>query len=484
MTEYEAVIGLETHAELLTESKMFCNCPVVDSTTAEPNKYVCEVCTAQPGVLPVINRQAIEYAMMVGIALNCQINEFNMFDRKSYFYPDLPKGYQITQYEYPIATNGWTDIDVDGQTTRIGITRAHIEEDTGKSTHVGKHSLIDLNRAGVPLLEIVTEPDFRTVEQIEAYARKLRAILIYLGVNHGDMSKGVLRFEANISVREKGGPLSDTRTEIKNLNSIRSLVRATQYEIERQIDIVRNGGVVRQETMGFNENTGTTHAQRSKEEAHDYRYFPEPDLPPLVIDTAWIKRVRESLPELPDARYARFFEDYQINTDDAHTLVDDKEVADYFEAGIEAGGDPQKLANWITTEIFRYMNDQGVDIHRVSENAVPETLVKIIELTDKGTINNNTAKDILAEILEKGGDPAKIVKDRGLSQISDTDALVEIVERIIADNPDEVSTYVGGKDGILGWFVGQAMRETRGKANAGMLNDMFRERLDALRERQ
>lgn len=489
MAEYEAVIGLETHAELLTGSKMFCSSPVVDSTTAAPNTAINEVDTAQPGTLPVINKTAVEYAMMVGLALNCQINNFNMFDRKLYFYPDLPKGYQITQYNYPIATNGWIDIEApseDGsafETKRIRINRAHMEEDTGKTFHEGKHSLVDLNRAGVPLLEIVTEPDFRTPAEVEAYARKLRSILVYLGVNHGDMSKGVLRFEANISVREVGAPLSDTRTEVKNLNSIRSLVRASEYEIKRQIKLVKNGERVLQQTMGFDDTTGKTRAQRSKEEAHDYRYFPEPDLPPLMIADEWIEAVRGKLPALPDSYYKRFTEEYGLSRDDASDIVEDKAVAEYFQQTVEAGGDPQKVSNWVTTEIFRYLNEDSTrTIKAVAENVTSEKLVKLIELTEKDVINSNTAKDVFNEMLENGSDPEKVVEERGLAQISDSSALEAIVDQIIANSPDEVATYMGGKDSIIGWFVGQVMRETRGKANAGVVSGMLRERLNKLRD--
>ncbi len=489
MADYEAVIGLETHAELLTGSKMFCSSPVVDSTSAAPNTAVNEVDTAQPGTLPVINKKAVEYAMMVGLALNCQINPFNMFDRKLYFYPDLPKGYQITQYNYPIATNGWIDIEVPADnaagyvTKRIRINRAHMEEDTGKTFHEGKYSLVDLNRAGVPLLEIVTEPDFRTPEEVEVYARKLRSILVYLGVNHGDMSKGVLRFEANISVREVGAPLSDIRTEVKNLNSIRSLVRASEYEIERQIKLVKNGERVLQQTMGFDDSTGKTRPQRSKEEAHDYRYFPEPDLPPLMIGKDWIETVRAELPALPDLYYKRFTEEYGLSRDDAGDIVDTKAIAEYFQKAVEADGDPQKVANWVTTEIFRYLNEDNTrTIEDVAGNVPPENLVELIALTEKDVINSNTAKDVFNEMIETGKTPAKIVDERGLAQISDTSALEAIVEAVIANNPDEVATYVGGKDSIIGWFVGQVMRETRGKANAGVVSQMLRERLDALRD--
>ncbi len=480
MAAYEPVIGLEVHAELLTESKMFCACPVVDSTTAEPNTTVCPVCTAQPGTLPVINRQAVEFAIRVGLALHCTINPYSLFARKSYFYPDLPKGYQISQYEHPLASDGWLEIEVDGQTERIGITRAHLEEDTGKSFHAGDHSLIDLNRAGVPLLEIVSEPDFRSVEALEAYARKLRAILQYLGVNHGDMSKGVLRFEANVSVRPVGSDALNTRTEIKNLNSIRSLVRASRYEIARQIRLSEAGERVIQQTMGFNEDTGQTVTQRIKEQADDYRYFPEPDLPPLHISREWVDEVAQTLPELPDARRERFTGELGLSPQDAATLVSDKAVADYFEAALAAGGESKAVANWITGEMFRLMNERGVEIDAV--RVMPEALVELIGLVDGGTINSTTAKSVLDEMAETGQRAPRIVKEKGLAQISDSAALEALVDRIIAENPQPVADYLGGKEALIGWFVGQVMRETQGKANAQIVNDLFRQRLEAHRK--
>lgn len=479
MTEYEPVIGLEVHAELLTATKMFCSCRVVDSVEAHPNDAVCAVCTAQPGTLPVINHQAVEYAIMVGLALNCEINSFNQFARKSYFYPDLPKGYQISQYEYPICSNGWLDIDTGSGLKRIHIRRAHMEEDTGKLTHVGSYSLVDLNRAGVPLYEIVTEPDFRSVEELEAFARKLRAILIYLGVNHGDMSKGVLRFEANISVRPKGSDELRTRTEIKNLNSIRSLVRASDYEIRSQIRQYQSGQQVRPQTMGFNETTGATFTQRYKERPDEYRYFPEPDLPDLQIDPEWIARIRSGLPELPDARQQRFMEEYSLSLQDAEVLVSDKAVSEYFQAVVEGGADPKSACNWIAGELFRLMNETTTEVSAIRIS--PAMLVALIKLVEDGTINNTTAKDVFAEMFQTGNQPEQIVSDRGLAQISDTAALEALVEKVVAANPEEVRTYLSGKEGLMGWFVGQVMRETKGQANAGLVNKILREKLDAMK---
>lgn len=480
MTDYEPVIGLEVHAEMLTQSKMFCACPVVDSTEAPPNTTICPVCTAQPGVLPVINRQAVEYGIKVGLALGCTINDFNQFARKSYFYPDLPKGYQISQYEFPLASGGWLDVGVDGQAKRIGVTRAHLEEDTGKNFHVGDCSLIDLNRAGVPLLEIVSEPDMRSVEEVEAYARKLRAILVYLGVNHGDMSKGVLRFEANISVRPAGSDEMNTRTEIKNLNSIRSLVRASRYEIARQIKLVESGGKVVQQTLGFNEESGETTVQRSKEFADDYRYFPEPDLPPLHISRELVAKIEKTLPELPDAKRERFIGKLGLSPQDARVLVTDKANAEYFEAALKAGGDPKTVANWVTGELFKLMNQAGVEIDQVK--VTPEAMVALIKLVEAGTINTTTAKDVLGAMFETGSSAESLVKERGLAQISDNAALEAVVDRVLAANPEPAQSYLGGKEASLGWLVGQVMKETKGQANASLVNQIMRARLDALRE--
>jgi len=471
MADYEAVIGLEVHAELLTESKMFCGCPVVDSTQAPPNTTICPICTAQPGSLPVINRKAVDYGIMVGLALHCAINDFNQFARKSYFYPDLPKGYQITQYEHPLASNGYIDIEA----KRIGVRRAHLEEDTGKLFHVGDASLVDLNRAGVPLLEIVSEPDMRSVEEVEAYARKLRAILVYLGVNHGDMSKGVLRFEANISIRPAGSTELNTRTEVKNLNSIRSLARATRFEIARQTQIVESGGKVDQETLGFNEQTGETHAQRSKEQAHDYRYFPEPDLPPIVVSREWVKRIEATLPELPDAKRERLVAEFGLSRQDADLLVTDKAVADYFETVVAEGGSPKSAANWIGGEMFRLINEAGIEVTGVK--ITPAALVRLIKLVDAGTINHNTAKEVFGKMFQTGESASVIVEREGLAQISDAGALEALVDRVIAASPNEVESYRGGKDGLFGWFVGQVMKDTQGKGNAALVSQILKDKL-------
>jgi aspartyl-tRNA(Asn)/glutamyl-tRNA(Gln) amidotransferase subunit B len=365
---YEAVIGLEVHAELMTQSKMFCACPVIDVTTAVPNTAICPVCAGLPGVLPVVNQRAIDFAIRVALALGCEIAHTSIFERKNYFYPDLPKGYQISQYEYPLAQRGVLRIDTPTGQRDIRITRVHLEEDTGKLTHKTKenesYSLVDLNRAGVPLLEIVSEPDLRTVEEVRAYAAALRSLLRYLGVNSGDMEKGVIRFEANVSVRPAGSSALGTRVEIKNLNSFRALERSAAYQIEQQIELLEHGGKVHQETLGWDENAGTTYSQRGKEEAHDYRYFPEPDLPPVVVEQDWIDTVRAGLPELPGQKRDRFLEQYGLTPYIVRQLVEERTVADYFEEVLRstAGLHPQNAANWITGELFGWMNQTGQSI--------------------------------------------------------------------------------------------------------------------------
>lgn len=483
MTTYEPVIGLEVHAELETRSKMFCACAVVDSTTADPNRTVCPVCLGMPGVLPVINRQAVEYGLMVGLALHCEIPPFNQFARKSYFYPDLPKGYQISQYEYPLAVNGWLEIDLPGGVTRrIRVRRAHLEEDTGKLTHVDGHSLVDLNRAGVPLLEIVSEADLRSADEAEAYARKLRAILQYLGVNSGDMSKGVLRFEANVSVRPVGSDELRTRTEIKNLNSIRSLSRATAYEIERQIAVWESGGQVRQATMGWDETRQVTVVQRVKESADDYRYFPEPDLPALEISREWVEAVRARLPELPDAKRERFTKELGLTPYDAAVLVADRAVAEYFEAAVAAGGDPKQVANYITGDLFRHMNAEGREREDIGTIKVtPTALAALVSLVQAGTINHGAAKKLLATLYEQGGDPARLVEEHGLAQVSDESVLAGAVAAALDENPDEVARYLAGEEKLIQFLMGKVMRAMRGKADPQVVQRLLAEQLNARR---
>jgi aspartyl-tRNA(Asn)/glutamyl-tRNA(Gln) amidotransferase subunit B len=467
---------------MLTESKMFCGCRVVDSVEAAPNSAVCPVCLGMPGMLPVINKRAVEFALRVGLALNCEIQQHNIFARKSYFYPDLPKAYQISQYELPLARNGWLDIESDsGQTRRIRIRRVHMEEDTGKLTHLeAGGSLVDYNRSGVPLLEIVSEPDIRSGEEARAYSSKIRRILRYLDVNTGDMEKGVLRVEPNISIRPVGSTLFGTRTELKNLNSFRSLADGTDYEIARQSAILDEGGEVVQETRGWHDTRRVTFSQRIKEEADDYRYFAEPDLPPLEIDEAWIAAVRAALPELPDAKMTRYKQRYALSAYDAGVIAEDRRVAEWYDAAVNAGGDPKQLANWVINELFRLMNEhnQAIDEIKVS----PQSLVQLSGLVEKQAINNNTAKDVLAEMFATGQSADEIVQARGLAQISDEDALAAVVVQILDDNSDQVAAYLGGKEQLRGWFVGQVMRATSGKANPALVNKLLSQQLAARTE--
>lgn len=481
MTGFEAVIGLEVHAELLTESKMFCGCRVVDSVEAKPNTAVCPVCLGMPGMLPVINRRAIDFALRVALALNCQVQADNVFARKNYFYPDLPKGYQISQYELPLARNGWLDITLqDGSPRRIGIRRVHMEEDTGKLTHLeGDGSLVDYNRSGVPLLEIVSEPELHSAEEVHAYAVRLRQILRYLEVNSGDLEKGVLRIEPNISLRPIGSSVFGTRTEVKNLNSFRALAGATEYELQRQAALLREGGRVLQETRGWNEGRRETYAQRSKEEAEDYRYFPEPDLPPLVVDEAWVEQVRAALPELPHEKVARYEAELGLSGYDASVLTEERAVAEWYEAALAAGGEPKALANWLINNLFALINEAQTTIDAM--RVTPQSLVALLRLVDEEVISNNAAKEVLAEMFASGKSPQAIVDEKGLAQISDRTALDEAVARVLEDNPDQVQAYLQGKEQLRGWFVGQVMRETRGKANPQLLNELVAAQLEQKR---
>jgi aspartyl-tRNA(Asn)/glutamyl-tRNA(Gln) amidotransferase subunit B len=483
--EFEAVIGLEVHAEMQTQSKMFCSCQVVDLTQAKPNVAVCPVCMGMPGVLPVINQQAVEYALRVALALNCQVAETSTFARKNYFYPDLPKGYQISQYEYPLAQHGRLRIQTSQGERDIRIRRVHLEEDTGKLTHVNSggesYSLVDLNRAGVALLEIVSEPDMRTLEEVRAYSEDLRSLLRCLSVNSGDMEKGVIRFEANVSVRPVGSQTLGTRVEIKNLNSFRALERSTAYQIEQQIAHIRAGGVVRQETLGWDEARGVTYSQRSKEEAHDYRYFPEPDLPPLVVEADWVERVSTSQPELPYDRIRRMQQQYGLSDADARTLVDERTIADYFEQAVAAAGDdvsPRMVANWITGEIFSWLNQTGKSFEAVRVS--PAELAELLRLA-KQEINLNTAKTVLNAMLESGKTAPQVIQERGLKQISSQDFIAELVQRVLQANPQEVASYLKGKETLSGWFFGQVMRAAGGQANPQVLRAELERQLAELK---
>jgi len=475
--DYEGVIGLEVHAELLTKSKMFCGCAVVMSDGETPNSHVCPICTGMPGMLPVINRRAVEMTIMAGLALNCTIEEFNIFARKNYFYPDLPKGYQISQYEFPLCRNGWLDIETSQGTKRIRIRRVHLEEDTGKSIHAGGSSLVDFNRSGVPLMEIVSEPDLRSAEEVKAYAEKLRAIVRYLGVNSGDMEKGVIRFEPNISIRPVGATEFGTRTELKNLNSFRALERGTAYELKRQQEVIERGEKVKQETRGWDEAANKTVPQRSKEFAEDYRYFPEPDLPPLLVERAWVEQLRAALPELPDAKRERFVKEYGLSVGEAGILVVERAVADYFEAAVKqsSGRSPKSVFNWLTGELFRYMNESLTPIEQVK--VTPPLLGELIDLVESGAININTGKRVLGEMFKSGESARAIVAAKGLAQISDAGAIEAIVTKVLDANSAEVEKYLGGKETVLGFLVGQVMKESRGKANPGAVQEIVRRQL-------
>jgi aspartyl-tRNA(Asn)/glutamyl-tRNA(Gln) amidotransferase subunit B len=488
MTNYETIVGLEVHVHLATRSKMFCGCEATlfsrhqggQLQSAEPNTHICPVCTGMPGVLPVINRQAVEYAIMAGLALNCQIADFTRWDRKNYHYPDLPKGYQISQYDLPLSANGWLTVDVDGQEKRIRIRRAHLEEDAGKLIHRGDHSLVDLNRAGLPLLEIVTEPDIRSADEAYAFLTKLQSILRYLGVSTADMEKGAMRCEPNISLRPLGSTEFGTLTEIKNLNSFRAVRDSLAYEVKRQTAVLESGREVLRETRGWVEERQVTVSQRSKEGAEDYRYFPEPDLPPLLVSEDWLDAIRARLPELPDARKSRFIVDYGLTAYDAGVLTADRAVADFFEAAVDAyGGNPKSISNWISGELFRLMKEDGVDLDALQVS--PAGVAELASLVDKGSINTKTAREVLREMVRTGTSAAAIVERRGLAQISDQTALEGIVARVLADNPEQVTSYLEGKESLVQWLMGQVMRETRGKANPKMVLALLAGQLDSMR---
>ncbi len=484
-SDWKTIIGLEVHAEMLTATKMFSACPVVDSVTAMPNSAVDPLSLGMPGTLPVINEQAMEYGMMVGLALNCEIPPFNQFARKNYFYPDLPKGYQISQSDHPLAVNGFLDIDLsDGTSKRIRIRRAHMEEDTGKLTHLGDgSSLVDYNRAGVPLLEIVTEPDLFNSEEAEAYARKLRSILQFLGVNHGDMSKGVLRFEANVSVMHKDDTEYRQRTEIKNLNSIRSMVRAIDVEVERQIKLYESGDKVVSATLGWNENTNNIIIQRYKERPDEYRYFPEPDLPIVEMSREWVERVRAGLPELPEVKRARFEQELGLTPYDAGVLTADKSVSEYYEKVLSFGVSAKTAANWFTGDLFRLLNDHKIERERIGETKItPEAFAELIKLVESGAINAATArKDVLPIFWETGQSPTDIVKEKGLSQVSDTSLITDTVASVFASQASVVERYLNGEEKVINALFGQIMGALKGKANPAVVREVLQAKLDELK---
>ena len=477
MHEFEPVIGLEVHAELQTSSKMFCGCKVVDSISAEPNTAVCEICTGMPGSLPVINKRAVEYALRVALALHCEISEISVFARKNYFYPDLPKGFQISQYELPLAHNGWLLIDTGEGEKRIRIRRVHIEEDTGKLSHRPGYSLVDYNRSGVPLLEIVSEPDLNSLEEVKSYATSLRSILRYLKVNSGDMEKGVIRFEANVSVRPIGSDVFGIRTEIKNLNSFRAMEHALAYEVDRQSRLTARGEQVIQETVGWDEASGITVSQRGKEEAHDYRYFPEPDLPPLYEDPVWVEEIRESLPELPHTKMKRFITQYHLTPYIANVLIAERDVADYFESAVSSAPDisASKIANWLSSDFFGLLNEAGISIDQ--SKVSPENLAELVRLVEDGEINAGSGKMVLEHMFHSGEQATSIVEKRGLKQITDPAMIHQFVREVLSSHPEQLQQYLDGKQSLQQWFFGQAMQAMGGQADPSLLQPILNEAL-------
>ncbi len=475
--EFEPVIGLEVHAQLKTKTKIFCSC----STTfgAPPNTHTCPVCLGMPGVLPVLNKKVVEYTMRMALATGCKIESESRFARKNYFYPDLPKGYQISQYELPIARHGHVDIEINGDHHRIGITRIHMEEDAGKLNHdTGRPvSMVDFNRTGVPLIEIVSEPDIRSPEAAGAYLRQLRSIVRYLDICDGNLEEGSFRCDANVSIRPKGSDTFGTRSEIKNLNSFKHVEKALQYEINRQKEILVDGGAVVQETRLWDPDKNRTDSMRSKEEAHDYRYFPDPDLLPLVIDEDWIETVRKNLPELPAEKKKRFVAEYALPSYDAEILTSDRDLAEYFENCLQGFNQPKPVSNWIMGSLLGLLKAEGKSIDQ-SPISAPD-LARLLKLIDDGTISGKIAKTVFDEMAKSGKSPQSIVEDKGLVQISDSSAIEDIISKVLAGCSAEVEAYRNGKTKLLGFFVGQVMKETRGKANPKMVNEILKKKLEA-----
>jgi aspartyl-tRNA(Asn)/glutamyl-tRNA(Gln) amidotransferase subunit B len=472
LSKYETVIGLEVHAQLLTQSKMFCGCST-DYQDAPPNTRVCPVCLGMPGSLPVANKRAIEFVMRTALALHCRLPEHTRFDRKNYFYPDLMKGYQISQYDAPIGCGGYLDIEVDGNAKRVGITRVHLEEDVAKSFHMEGHSLVDVNRSGVPLMETVSEPDMRSPEEAREYLVRLRELLRYIGVSTGNMEEGSFRCDANISVRPWGTEAFGAKVEVKNMNSFRGVYRALQYEQHRQVDALENGERLRQETRGWLDGEGVTVAQRSKEYAQDYRYFPEPDLPPLVLSAAWAGEIRADMPELPDARRARYAQSLGLSPQDAGVIVSSRSMADFFDECLSIGGKDKAtvVCHWLMGDVSRLLNADGVDISE--SRLTPEGVMEFVELTDKGTIGGPAAKTVLDEMYSTGKKPSVVAEEKNLGQISGSDEIVNIVREVIASNPRAVADFHAGKAQSITFLTGQVMRQTRGRANPAVTREIL-----------
>ena len=468
--DYEVVIGLEVHAELSTKTKIFCSCPT--EFGAAPNTHVCPVCMAMPGTLPVLNEKVVEYAVKAGLATNCEISRNSKNDRKNYYYPDLPKSYQISQFDKPLCEHGYVEIDTPNGKKKIRLLRIHIEEDAGKLNHddFGGGSLVDLNRAGVPLIEMVSEPDLRSAEEVEAYMRKLKSILEYIEVSDCKMQEGSLRADVNVSVHKPGEPFG-TRTEMKNMNSFRSIVRAIEYEVERQIDVLEDGGKIEQETLRWDDVSGKTFPMRDKEDAQDYRYFPDPDLVAIKLSEEYIENIKNTLPELPESRKERYLKEYELSEKDAKLITASKYLSDLFEKAIEVCHNPKAVCNWIISDISRILNETEMEPIAIPFDA--NQLGKLVVLIDKGTISSSIGKKVLVELFENPRNPEEIIKEKGWIQISDEGAIKEVVMKILEANPQSVADFKAGKDRALGFLVGQAMKETKGKANPKMLNEMF-----------
>ena len=473
--EYEPVIGLEIHAQLLTDAKIFCGCST--KFGAAPNTHTCPVCLGMPGVLPVLNRKVVAFMIRMALATHCRINPECTFARKNYFYPDLPKGYQISQYAQPPAEHGWIEVEIDGGKKRIGITRIHMEEDAGKLMH-DEHkplSFVDLNRTGVPLIEIVSEPDIRSAEEAAAYLRRLHETLVYLEICDGNMEEGSFRCDANVSLRPKGSEAFGTRTELKNMNSFRNVQRALEYEIKRQQYVLEGGGQVVQETRLWDDTAGATHSMRGKEEAHDYRYFPDPDLVPVVIDETWIADIQKGLPELPLAKRERFVRDYRIPSYDAAVLTASRALADYYEEVVRLSNEPKPASNWVMGDVLRFLNEEKRDIRDCPIR--PESLAEMIRLIQDGTISGKMAKEVSEAMYRTGRPPQEIIAEKGLVQITDEDALRKTIAEIIGGNPAQVEQYRSGREKVFGFFVGQVMKATQGKANPRLINDLLKKML-------